>query len=59
MLLRLECVCHDCERTECYLTVVIEAEDGETYRPPRRCVAGDRKANWQIDRIGVEKLDDD
>jgi len=41
------------------LTVVIEAEDGETYRPPRRCVAGDRKANWQIDRIGVEKLDDD
>jgi len=30
-ILRLELACHECERGECYLTMVFEVEEGKAY----------------------------
>lgn len=53
MLLRMECVCRECEKVECHLTVLIVAEEGKEYRPPNRCIAQDRRVSWHVERVEV------
>ena len=57
MIIRIELSCYECEKGECHLTMVFEAEEGKAYRPPSdRCVVRDSvKANWRVERIEVEE----
>jgi hypothetical protein len=53
MLIRLECVCEECDKVVCSLTIDIEVEKGKAYRPPNRCIAEDKLVAWRIDRIEI------
>jgi len=59
-ILRLELACHECERGECYLTMVFEVEEGKAYKPPSdRCVCKESvKANWKVERIEIEEAEE-
>jgi hypothetical protein len=53
----LEYTCKKCGDVVCNATIITKAK-GKAYRPPTRCLYCDEEADWRIQRIEIERVDD-
>ena len=54
VVLIMECLCEQCGKATCQLTVSVDVEKGKKYRTPNKCPFSGDKVNWIVESIEVD-----